>query len=442
MAYSDRDGFDLIKSSVTESQIKPVNLSDGFDRLSNTTHFTDCCCSACDANNVALNASSNSAVDYQDLIWDYQVLESNLRNSESVRYSLYRGPWEYTTAYNHREHELHVMHHTGEQRQFIQSVFQKIDNIIDLDFTMINGDSPGDIRIYRAYYNSSWGDRFSGGGVGGGTMYGQSAGIDLEWHDASDVDEFYEDEKSTIVHEIGHALGLDHPDGVGANPHWDRYDSIMSYNNPNGLPRNIEFTSNDIAALIQIWGIEDDNGRGFKGSSSGNYLKGTIGHDIIAGFAGDDDLRGTQGKDTILGHSGEDTIRGGNGRDELYGGSGADDIYGGFGHNTFAEERDESVDWLYFKSDQFAENWLYGRAGMNPNGQKVDVLKGLDPYDKILIQGVETSELSFGDVNNFSSPTGNFSGIGIFANGFLEGLYTGGDLSAVQLQSMTVGVDA
>ena len=29
-------------------------------------------------------------------------------------------------------------------------------------------------------------------------------------------------------------------------------------------------------------------------------------------------------------------------------------------------------------------------------------------------------------------------GIGIFANGFLEGLYTGGDLSAEQLQSMTV----
>ena len=58
------------------------------------------------------------------------------------------------------------------------------------------------------------------------------------------------------------------------------------------------------------------------------------------------------------------------------------------------------------------------------------------------MQGAQNYELSFSQVNNFSAPTGNFSGIGIFANGFLEGIYTGGDLSLAQLQSMTNGINA
>ena len=79
---------------------------------------------------------------------------------------------------------------------------------------------------------------------------------------------------------------------------------------------------------------------------------------------------------------------------------------------------------------------------MNPDGQKVDIIKGLDRSDSLFIEGVETTDLSFDQVSSFSAPTGNFSGIGIYANGFLEGLYTGGDLTSSQLQSMTTGVDA
>ena len=117
-------------------------------------------------------------------------------------------------------------------------------------------------------------------------------------------------------------------------------------------------------------------------------------------------------------------------------------IFGGFGHNTFNNERDGSVDWLFFKSDQFAYNWLYESAGNNPSGNKVDIIKGLDQVDRLFVQGVETSDLTFSQVNNFVAPTGDFSGIGIYANGFLEGLYIGGDLTSSQLQSMTTGVDA
>jgi len=221
------------------------------------------------------------------------------------------------------------------------------------------------------------------------------------------------------------------------------------------------FSANTLFQSAKSINVSGTNGDDFMDGDSGDdeftslagddYLSGYggndifragIGRDTIIGGNGDDYLGGGQGGDYLSGGTGNDTVLAGNGRDLITGGLGADHLYGGFGHNTFSDEKDGSVDQLYFKSDQFAENWLYGRAGMNPNGQKIDIIKGLDQSDLLFVEGVETSELSFSEVSNFAAPTGNFSGIGIFANGFIEGLYTGGDLSAVQLQSMTVGVGA
>ena len=173
-----------------------------------------------------------------------------------------------------------------------------------------------------------------------------------------------------------------------------------------------------------------------------NNIKGTNNKDNLIGAATDDIIVGRRGGDILNGGAGNDILRAGNGRDVITGGPGNDDIYGGFGHNTFNDERDGSEDWIYFKSDQLTYNYLYGKAGNNPNGMKVDILKGLDKEDRIFVQGAQNYELSFSQVNNFSAPTGNFSGIGIFANGFLEGIYTGGDLSLAQLQSMTNGINA
>jgi len=77
---------------------------------------------------------------------------------------------------------------------------------------------------------------------------------------------------------------------------------------------------------------------------------------------------------------------------------------------------------------------------MNPSGQKVDIIQGLDDSDHLFVEGAESSGLSFGQVNNFSAPNGHFSGVGIYAGGFLEGICIGGDLSASQLQPMTEGI--
>jgi len=58
---------------------------------------------------------------------------------------------------------------------------------------------------------------------------------------------------------------------------------------------------------------------------------------------------------------------------------------------------------------------------MNPSGQKVDIIQGLDDSDHLFVEGAESSGFSFGQVNNFSAPTGHFSGVGILLVAFLKG---------------------
>lgn len=180
------------------------------------------------------------------------------------------------------------------------------------------------------------------------------------------------------------------------------------------------------------------------GTSQEDYLDGarkSSNKEFFEGGAGDDVLMGRQGGDVLSGGEGNDLVRAGHGRDVITGGVGGDTLFGGFGHNIFTGEKDGESDTLSFKSDQHLWNWLYGKSGNNADGSKLDVIHSLDAIDKIQIEGVETSRLSFGTVNNFAGATGSYSGVGIYADGFLEAIYTGGDLSASELKSMTVGVD-
>ena len=133
-------------------------------------------------------------------------------------------------------------------------------------------------------------------------------------------------------------------------------------------------------------------------------------------------------------------MRAGNGRDIITGGDGGDTLYGGFGLNTFEDEADGEIDKLFFKSDQWEENWIYGTSGNSPNGEKADKIVELDEFDEIYVQGVSTSQLTYGFVEHDSRLGETLSGIGIYASGALEAVYVGDDLSLGQIAAMTEGL--
>jgi hypothetical protein len=155
---------------------------------------------------------------------------------------------------------------------------------------------------------------------------------------------------------------------------------------------------------------------------------------VFQGGAGNDIISGRAGWDVLDGGAGHDLIHGGNGRDILSGQAGADELHGDFGWNTYKSERDGFSDLIAIKSDQYLTNWLYNKAGNNPNGEKCDIIQGLDEIDKIKIIGCNSQDLSFSQATAHG-----LGGIGIFAKGSLEALYTGGDLSINQLAGMTSG---
>jgi subtilisin-like proprotein convertase family protein len=171
------------------------------------------------------------------------------------------------------------------------------------------------------------------------------------------------------------------------------------------------------------------------GGGAGDKLTAARQGSSLYGGWGDDQLFGRMGWDFLSGGVGNDLIRAGIGRDTISGDAGSDELHGDFGLNTFKSEIDGSIDLLVIKSDEWLVNPLSGTAANNPNGQKADILEGLDSYDQIKIVGVSTSEIS---IRSNSTAHGS-SGIGIYAKGALEALYTGNNLSVAQITAMTSG---
>lgn len=169
------------------------------------------------------------------------------------------------------------------------------------------------------------------------------------------------------------------------------------------------------------------------GTSAADLIVGYQGSDTLAGGGGDDLLDAGNGRDRLTGGKGDDLLYAGNGRDHLTGGAGADVMHGGFGANTFTDARDGSVDQIMIRSDQFIFNSLYGQAGNSPAGEKIDVIEGIDLFDNIFIEAGAVRALSVQDSGR---------GIGIYVDGFLEALYTGGDLTSSQLSNIVQIVSA
>ena len=184
-------------------------------------------------------------------------------------------------------------------------------------------------------------------------------------------------------------------------------------------------------SIINIWDISV-NYNGFVDIFQNAFANPNIlnGSDNIGGTDWNDELIGFRGADRFWGEGGDDIIRAGNGPDNIDGGAGSDILYGGFGKNAFFNSKDGYIDTLYIKSDQHAYNYLYGKAGNNPNGEKVDRIYDADSFDNIVVQGVDTSRLTIG----------NYLGdVAIFADGYVEAIFVEGSLTVDQVASMVSG---
>ena len=403
---------------------------------------------------------------------------------------------------------------------FARSLIDDLDYRLGIDFALTFDRSISDINIYiDKEINLGSEGRALGLAV---SNFSDETGY--FWEIFLDRDDFGSQRyfRYGLIHEIAHALGMEHPfsadDGDLYGDNSDAWSStypeetVMSYRSPLGDIWPNSLTDNDWQALESHWGRQNDWSSSNPAPKKLNYWSNSsVGHiaeswirtglnqasgkfdptsnelfintasntwmrevsvnrinkvdhgstdsflqarqlsfdstvlpssqdisidtSILVGNEYKNTLRGLAGWDILESGGGADLIHGGNGRDIIDGGAGSDELHGDFGWNTFKDQQDGSKDLIAIKSDQHLSNWWYGKAGNSPNGEKADFIEGLDATDAIKIIGVFTPDISV--VDNVTAR--GVTGIGIYAKGTLEAVYTGGNLSTSQIQNMTTG---
>jgi hypothetical protein len=166
----------------------------------------------------------------------------------------------------------------------------------------------------------------------------------------------------TLLHEIGHAIGLKHPTETvvdnAALPNPITHDQVLSSDDPtrtimaevgdtSGAPAHLRTLDMQAAAAIygstagQVVTTSASGSNAALASWSWNATTqvltetGFATADSIRGSSVNDVIYGMDGDDHLYGLNGADTLKGGAGNDVLNGGPGADLMYGGVGDDTF-----------------------------------------------------------------------------------------------------------
>jgi hypothetical protein len=113
----------------------------------------------------------------------------------------------------------------------------------------------------------------------------------------------------TLLHELGHALGLKHPfdESVHLPTSQDNTNNTLMSYTPSGGPHST-YSQYDVAALKWLYGMDGLGGAlGINSTTGARYITGTSGADALTGTAANDKLEGDGGNDMIDGGSGTDT---------------------------------------------------------------------------------------------------------------------------------------
>lgn len=152
----------------------------------------------------------------------------------------------------------------------------------------------------------------------------------------------------TLLHEIGHSLGLKHPTEVwtdyAANP--PVVHNVWSVNDPNltimaeGPGGNGHLKPVDIQAIQSIYGTQAQDGSqvaswSWDAANQRLTQSGFATDDAIRGSSVADSINGNNGNDKLFGLNANDTLSGGSGNDLIDGGPGNDSLYGGAGDDMF-----------------------------------------------------------------------------------------------------------
>lgn len=191
------------------------------------------------------------------------------------------------------------------------------------------------------------------------------------------------------LHEIGHALGLDHYDGVAA--------IMNTYAN---------------ISLTDLQPSDIDGARALYGPAAASALiVGTAGADMLVGSDNADSINALEGADTVLGHAGSDLVYGNGGADVIYGNFGADTLFGGQDADAlFGGQGDDVVygnfgaDLIYgnFGNDSLfgglADDSIYGGLGDDTliGGAGNDVLVGGLGADRFVFGAASGADLIVG----------------------------------------------